>query len=122
MTNPYTEEELVQIEAAALAAGYDVRRYRVRWIEVVHVGVGDQWALFDPKRHDGDAFRLQIDCRLTVMVGAQNVVVSAHPGGEAITIIEPLGDNEAAAVRLAITRAAAALHEYRQKAKEVTCA
>lgn len=116
MQLPYTETELAQIESAALAAGYEVRRYRVREMEVVHIGVGDQWALFDPRRHDGDAFRLQIDCHLTVATGPQRVTVSAYPGSYAITILEAVDDNPVAATRLAITRAAAALHEHRTRA------
>lgn len=100
-----------------MAAGYEVRRYRVRELEVVHVGVGDQWALFDPRRHDGDAFRLQIDCRLAVMIGRENVVAYATPGGHALTIIQKIGDSVADATRLAITRAAEALHDHRQKGR-----
>lgn len=120
--NGNTEAELAMIEAAARAAGYEVRRYRVRSLEVVHIGVGDQWALFDPFRHDGDAFRLQIDCRLSVAVGATRVTATAYPGGGALTLLEDLGDNPVAAVRRAITGAAAALYRHRQAAGEVSCA
>ncbi|QRQ86267.1 hypothetical protein [Cupriavidus oxalaticus] len=116
MMKPYSKEEIELIEAAAHAAGYDVRRFRVRELEVVHVGVGDQWALFDPKRHDGDAFRLQIDCRLSVNVGREHAIATAYPGGVALTLLEAIGDNASAAVRLVITRAAAALYEHHQAA------
>lgn len=113
--NHSTKAELAMIEAAARAAGYEVRRYRVRELEVVHVGVGDQWALFDPPRHDADAFRLQVDCRLSVAVGSRHATATAYPGGAALTLLEEIGESPAAAARLAITRAAAALHEQRHK-------
>lgn len=110
--------DLNLIEAAALAAGYEVRRYRVREREVVHVKVGDTWALFDPRRFDGDAFRLQIACGLTVKTGSLHATAIAWPGGGALTIIEPVGDDPEAATRLAITCAAEALYLHRQ-AKEL---
>ncbi|WP_454731484.1 MULTISPECIES: hypothetical protein [Cupriavidus] len=109
--------DLDQIEAAARAAGYETRRYRVRELEVVHIGVGDQWALFDPRRSDVDALRLMVDCRLNVGVGERRVTATAYPGGVALTVIEDAGENRAAATRIAITRAAEALYLHRQ-AKE----
>ncbi|CAG2132380.1 hypothetical protein [Cupriavidus numazuensis] len=115
MMGPASVEELAMIEAAARAAGYEVRRFRVRELEVVHVGVGDQWALFDSLRHDGDAFRLQIDCGMSVIVRRGIAMAETYPGDRALTIMEDATQNKAAAVRLAITRAAAALHEYRTK-------
>jgi hypothetical protein len=106
--------DLNLIEAAARAAGYEVRRYRVRELEVVHIGVGDQWALFDPRRSDIDAFRLQVDCRLSVTVGEKAVAVTAFTGGDgALILTEEVGESRAAATRMAITRAAEALHHYR---------
>ncbi|MBB3010659.1 hypothetical protein [Cupriavidus alkaliphilus] len=115
MMEPASVEEIVMIEAAARAAGYEVRRYRVRDLEVVHVGVGDQWALFDPRRHDGDAYRLLVDCKLSLRVGTKHAVATAWPGDRALDCFEDVGENPAAAGRMAITRAAAALHEHRSK-------
>lgn len=110
--------DLDLIEAAARAAGYEVRRYRVRELEVVHVKVDGQWAQFDSLRWDGDAFRLLADCKLSVRVGEALVFAIACPGGEALTCIEELDGNPAAAVRLAITRAAEALYSYRAAARQ----
>ncbi|MGO4151402.1 hypothetical protein [Cupriavidus sp. YAF13] len=110
--------DLNLIEAAARAAGYEVRRYRVREQEVVQVTVGDDlWAQYDPLHWHGDAFRLQIACGLTVKTGPRYATAIAWPGGGALIIIEPVGDDPEAATRLAITCAAEALYLHRQ-AKE----
>lgn len=105
--------DLNLIEAAARAAGYEVRRYSVRELEVVHVKVGDAWALFDPIRFDGDAFRLAIACNLTISTGASRALATAFPGGGALTLLEEVGDDPVAATRRAITHAAEALYIYR---------
>jgi len=58
-------KDLEMIESAARAAGYEVRRYRVRELEVVHVREpGGEWRYFDPLKHDADAFALAADLDL----------------------------------------------------------
>lgn len=106
--------DLDLIEAAGRAAGYEVRRHRIHTQEVVQVKVSDSlWAQYDPLHWHGDAFRLQIACGLTVKTGPLYAMAIAWPGGGALTIVEPVGDNPEAATRLAITRAAEALDQYR---------
>ncbi|AOY90541.1 hypothetical protein BKK79_00890 [Cupriavidus sp. USMAA2-4] len=56
-------EDLDLIEAAGRAAGYEVRRYRVRELEVIHVREqGGTWRHFNPLADDGEAFRLAVRC------------------------------------------------------------
>lgn len=57
----YTQQDLDLIEVAARAAGYEVRRYRVRELEVVHVREpGGEWRYFNPMEDDAEAFRLMV--------------------------------------------------------------
>jgi hypothetical protein len=105
--------DLDLIEAAGRAAGYEVRRYRVRELEVVQAMVNGQWAQYDPLRWAGDAWRLQVDCLMAVEVGDAFAFARVRVGAGSLMTQEPIGDDAGAAARRAITRAAEALHHYR---------
>lgn len=99
-----TDREL--LEMAAKAARY---QYAKHGGYIVVDGIPGNW---NPLTDDGDALRLAVKLQLTIMYGSPGVVqVSADDGGEECTAyaMEQLGDDHAAATRLAIVRAAAAI-------------
>lgn len=94
-----TTEDLDLIEAAARAAGYEVRRYRVRELEVAHVREpGGVWRYFNPLKHDADAFALAADMDLFAGPNYWHHLALARLGG---------GTDKRANVRRAVTSAAA---------------
>jgi len=95
--------DLELIERAARRAGFDVRRFHARDLEVVQVRErGGQWRFYDPLHDDGDCFRLMVACDVPPQSG-YTTIVSA--GG----VMERLGRHPSrlAATRLAVVRAAA---------------
>ncbi|KWR88794.1 hypothetical protein [Cupriavidus sp. IDO] len=71
MTGPVmpSELDLALTEQAARAAGFEVRRYRVRDLEVIHVREpGGSWRRYDPLNNDGEAFRLMVSLCLAGFV------------------------------------------------------
>jgi len=63
MTAPVipSESDLALTEQAAHAAGFEVRRYHARDLEVIHVREpGSNWRHYDPLNDDGEAFRLMV--------------------------------------------------------------
>lgn len=79
----------------------------------------DRTFCWNPKEQDHDAFGLAVRLSLSIMYGVFGIVqVSADDGGESCTAfaMEPLGDDAAAATRLAITRAAAEIDKARAAA------
>lgn len=94
-----TDKEL--LERAARAAG--IRgRYREDWDAIERSDCRDSFQrgeMWRPHKDDGDAFRLMVDCNMSIIVHLQDV--------EADGLSEPLGDDWRAATRRAIVRAAA---------------
>ena len=104
-----TDKEL--LEAAAKAAGYEVRPYT--W----HAGTQfayegftldgpDEW---NPLEDDGEALRLAVKLGIAIQVdyGIEEAIVKGWFG-------IPIDDNPDAAMRRAIVRAAAAIQEGKQ--------
>lgn len=107
------------LEKAAKAAGLIVQKNT----EVVNaddrfIGIKvrdterDKYRLWNPLTDDGDAFRLAVKLRMTIMTHTEldpgKVFVTDGQGGDAV---ELHGSDLAAATRLAIVRAAAAIGE-----------
>lgn len=112
---PVPERDHDLIAAAAIACGLDkgasewsgVDADGTHWRDVSHGGDGTRIARWNPLRDDGDALRLLVKLRLSVMLGSPGdekpvVQVSAEDGGD-----------DCAAVRRAIVRAAAALSAHK---------
>lgn len=106
-----TDDEL--LEAAAKAAGYDVKVGR--WAVLVRGTDGPpSRPTWNPLEDDGDALRLAVKLKLSIMFGSAGLVqVSADDGGEDCTAfaMEPTIDDPAAATRRAIVMAAASLSQ-----------
>ncbi|AGW94616.1 hypothetical protein N234_31710 [Ralstonia pickettii DTP0602] len=99
----FTAMDLELIERAARRAGFEVRRFRARDLEVVQVlEPGGQWRFYDPLHDDADCFRLMVACDVPPLSGMTGLVcagcasekIAAHP-------------TRLAAVRRAVVRAAA---------------
>lgn len=118
MANNPTFEEY---EMAAKAAGLTINTWSnsdapIPWIEVPSFMERDAMRLvmWEPLYDDGDAFRLMVSVPLDVMRTEKDVEALASLGGAHVKIdahtvaapIELLGDDPAAATRMAIFRAA----------------
>lgn len=102
-----TDREL--LEWAARAAGIDP-----------HFAGPNTPRAWNPLTDDGDALRLAVALRMLIepcrTMGGQFVEVHAYPSGRGDCAgIEPLGTDDAAATRRAITRAAAAIGKEQSK-------
>jgi hypothetical protein len=104
--------ELVEGEGFRHEGGYAVERQD---------GCAVPW---NPLTDDGDALRLAVKLRLTIMFGdGSRVEVSADDGGEFCTAyaMEPLGADPYAATRRAIVRAAAAMAPTTNQCHPTAC-
>ena len=100
------------LEAAAKAAGLSEHG----WMggTYAHV-VNNTWATFDPLNDDGDALRLAVKLRLCLFLEIPRIGIGPMHDGPEVYIED--GEDEMAATRRAIVRAAAAVWEQRQKDK-----
>lgn len=112
MTGPrfLAESELLLTERAAAAAGYEVRRFQARDLEVVQVReAGGPWRYFAPLDSDAEAFALQVRVCMSVDVGTDRHATAKTPIAPQMREPLPAGHwrEAAAAARRAIVRAAA---------------
>ncbi len=97
-----TDREL--LELAAKAAGHEVRVVLANG----DIDIGLQHAAWNPLTDDGDALRLAVKLRIELCFGAGGGSDSVWPADEWDLIME-MGQDEPAAVRRCIVRAAAAI-------------
>lgn len=102
-------DERTMLERAARAAGIDAP-YDEKWggmlIPVTVQEPDDGYEFWNPLTDDGDALRLAVKLRLRILPG--NAGVRADDANS-VFFTEDFGSDAAAATRLAIVRAAAAL-------------
>lgn len=121
-----TDCELLKL--AAKAAGYVRMQYceDVPYVSTGHQPIND-WTAWNPLADDGDALRLAVELRrfpsttqdnLSVFCGYESV--KAGKRSYHSPIIEPFGEDPAAATRRAIVRAAAAIGRAITATKENT--
>jgi hypothetical protein len=116
-----TDREL--IERAARAAGYaDLTEWsdKITDHDSPHYGMpalhpsgfGQQTASWNPLEDDADAFRLMVDCGLTVCTDGSGTVSAADLSAkDGVFITQPIGADKKSATRRAIVRAAAEMAE-----------
>lgn len=95
------------LELAARAADYKVE-FDFRGVAHIHNGSGPQsWEPWNPLEEDGDAFRLAVKLRITpsmASIDTSRQIYTQPP--HLAPIFEPVGNDELAATRRAIVRAA----------------
>ena len=111
-----TDREL--LEAAAKAAGIDLQHRAMFGGDAepgyykYPVGVPPLWTWWNPLTDDGDAMRLAVKLRMLIepakTMGGTFIEVHAHPSGRGDCAgVEQFGQDDFAATRRAIVRAAA---------------
>jgi hypothetical protein len=101
------------LELAAKAAGINVKPFAIKPAEgegdgfIGFMAEGSPRGWWDPLTDDGDALRLAVKLRISITMSEYGRVVCR--AGEWTRSIEPYGDDPQAAVRRAITCAAAAI-------------
>lgn len=93
------------LEHAAKAAGIDA--HITDWFSHVKDGDGDYLKPWNPLTDDGDALRLAVKLRISLMM--RGISLSAFDQGETLHIEEWYGGDMATATRRAIVRAAATI-------------
>jgi hypothetical protein len=108
-----TDRELLEdaAKAAGIVVGWD-RELNKMFFDAPSKEFGRCGITFDPLTDDGDALRLAVTLRMSVMNTTIRTNILVRPRtefGDWIDISEPHGDDPLAATRRAIVRAAAAI-------------
>ena len=103
------KEDKKLLELAAKAVGIDLKwKLGFGLSEMSYYDVGGLDQPWNPLKDDGDAFRLMVDCGLTVCTDGEGTVSASeawNPGGVFVT--QSINGDKREATRRAIVRAAA---------------
>jgi len=117
-----TDKELLELAAKAAGKKFNAWSEKITDYDSVHYGqpalhyssIGGQVHSWNPLTDDGDALRLAVKLRITVEWAAWSDDLEEVRADDSIEPIDPLINEEYAATRRAIVRAAAAMGEAMQ--------
>lgn len=103
MTAANTDREMLELAAKAFGG----RLWTDAWGNTNFVAKDGTARLWRPHKDDGDSRRLQVTLGIGLTIDGERATAYINSDGEANHPSEPLGDDPAAAARLAVLRAAA---------------